>query len=1118
MALKSSNIRVPIGAGVDRTDHEFTTETPKAHVLQNLSTERGKAYRKRDGSSDSGLTITGESAIMLAPADGSLITLNETQGARYTADGQKYQSFGAQHPVTVKRHPIASIRGAVQHENIAYHPNGYTAVTAMVAENYANITFPNQINQEALQAFCVILDSDFRVVWGPYYVDELQYFPRVEVCEDGFIFTGLAHDAESTSLGDEAGRHGVGYAEMFLYAFYAEASYTTAPVPTSIVRIDTPALGSSTLEETVIYDTYGGWDGADRIVLGYYQDASGLLTLATLDKSLTLSEASAASTGVARDDMTVAYEPDSDTLLIYGAETARLYYTDLAISGALSNLAHPTSPLGEHPVLHWRGSGLLYLNDRRVTFTGSGPGTPVFQGSDSTEKVLHRKPTYGTGGVYHFSRYLETADNYSLVFEGPGATGTAHVATGRRVRGGEEIWRYDYLASPGGGGSIYPRPIAYLNSTRSPQWYNDHFMGRTTGGQHGTVGTIGQSVTRGDRLLVPQSIFGPGSLPSAHIREDQATSGFVGTSADMGLANVILYPGQITNGILDGTQSEHPFDSTYLLCVEEVILEDAVATNVPFRGTEMIAAGIVGAHDGRFSAEAILKPPVNAYIEKGFAGTAADLQTYIGPPTSGYIQLNSTGDSMAFFGVFTYTDANGIRYKSPPFNLGALEKEAADPSTVIIKNERVNFELHPSHYVPYYQGSGISLEFYATAEFNSGDPIPEYYLATRVPVQKDSDGFFADVSGIIGVDAAVPLYTASGEVEPRTPPAMNAITQAGSYLFGLSSEDPQEIWHTEPLTQGVAPTWSPLFRVQAPADGGDVVSLAGEADRLVVLSQTGVYEMFVGSGGPDITNSGSFPVFRRALRGEGCVNPAGTQSGPFGTLYLSESGPKILEPGGGIRDMGPVLDGLLDPNDIVGSAVVAARQEVWLFGSSGSYVYRWADDQWSTSTIVTDAAVSWQGQLLYKVSNQLWHVDTSEAELEGVAQIAQYVSPWLALDSETSYHRLRKVGVLLRVLSGGTYGGLRIKIEYDYVPTVIDTFTYTAAQLVALERNQLLTVRPSRQKASSYRITVEDYSDTVQQGQEGTVEKNDLKWELAGLTLTAGTKVGQIKLQAAAKR
>lgn len=1117
MSLKSANVKVPLGGGVDRTDHEFTTETPKAHILQNLSTERGKAYRKRDGSTDSGVTMTGESAIVLAPADGSLITLNELQGQHYTADGLKYQNFGAQHPVTVRRHAIASVRGAISHENIAYHPNGYTAVTAMVAENYT-LTLTTEPNQEALQAYCVIVDSDFRVVWGPHYVDDLQYFPRVEVCDDGFIFTGLKNDPESPVY--EEGDHGPAREEMSLYAFYAEPSYTTAPSPTALVNVDTPPNpGSASLTEYVIYDTWGGWTDADRIILGYYASSTGQGTVATLDASMTLKELGAAGTGVSRNDMTVNYDPQSDTVVMYLHEALKVYYSDLDLSVALATVTHPSSPLGEHPVFHWRSDTLLYLNDRALSFSGSGPGTPSFLGSDSTEKILHRKPTYGTGGVYHFSRYLETADEYSYQFDGPGSTVvTTYVATHRRVRGGEEIWRYEYLANPKtGGGETLPRPIAYLNSTRSPTWYNDHFIGRTTGSQSYLVGTIGQSATLGDRLLVPQSIFGPGSLPSAHIIADQAVSGFVGTGADMGTANVILFPGEISSGNLDGVQSEHPFDSTYLLCIEEVLLEGAQATNVPFRGTEMIAAGIMGAHDGRVSTDATLRPPATATWQKAewpsgpFPGG-----NYVVPVNP--IACNAVGDSRAFYGVLTYTDAQGIRYKSPPFNLGVLEREASDTNTVIIDKNRIDFTLHPSHYVPMHNGSGLSFEFYSTEEFTAGDPIPSYYLATRVPVQEDADGYFADVGGVRSLVASVPLYTESGEVEPRTPPAMNQITQAGSYLFGLSSEDPQEIWHTEPLTQGVAPTWSPLFRIQAPADGGDVVSMAGEADRLVVLCQTGVYELFVGSGGPDITNSGSFPAFRRALRGEGCVNAAGTQSGPFGTLYLAESGPKILEPGGGIRDLGPVLEGLLDPTDIVASTTVASRQEIWLFGSSGSYVYRWTDDQWSTSTIVTDAAVSWQGQLLYRSGNKLLSVDTSASEFDGVAQIAQYVSPWLALESETSYHRLKRIGVLLRLLSGGTYGGIRVKVEYDYVPTVVDTYTFTAAQLTALERNQLLTVGPSRQKASAYRITVEDYSETVQQGQEGEVERCDLKWELAGLTLMASTKQGLIKLQAAATR
>lgn len=557
-------------------------------------------------------------------------------------------------------------------------------------------------------------------------------------------------------------------------------------------------------------------------------------------------------------------------------------------------------------------------------------------------------------------------------------------------------------------------------------------------------------------------------------------------------------------------------EGTEQLTITEVKLYTPNYSALDYYGTTLVAAGGLSCFDGKESFPATLDTPLSATV----AVTSVD-------PTAHPDNLASfinqfwllPGESVDFKGVLVHIDRNGVKYRSGEFDLGTVSNDSGDTHRYSLA-----FELELSETLAPFSLNGhrLSLEVYTNERYTT-TPGEEFNLMFRGGVywNETFSTFMADATSMVGpsngagnTDAwhfnPVPIYTSSGELTSVIPPASNVMAQAGNYIFLVSSEDPYDIRFTKPLDDRIGPEFNPLLSLEAPPESGGVVSLAGEADRLLLLCRTGVWELFVAGSGPDAAGQGTFPPFRRIWGGEGCITHRGTVSGPFGTFFVADSGPKIVGRDGSVVDVALDL-GLTDFSDLVRTVYVSADQELWMFMGDGAYVFDLARGQW-TSASSTALAVAVKDRQMFRLTNdaELFQHTSSPG---GEQILAKYVSPWLSFDGPMGLKRVRRIGALVRVISG-SIGKLRVSVAYDYIDTEVDSAEWASSELGSLVKPVQLLVRPSRQKADSYRITVEEVGEAPPQGDP----VSDLRWSLVDISLEVAAKGGLIKLQTEAKK
>lgn len=1093
MPLKTVPVPIPLGGGLQKSKHEWRRRPPFAQQVRNLSLREGEAYQKRPGF-DRVLTVfSGASSEVLVPQTGALALMNEA-GAHVISNASLVpQDFGGHIPTEVIPHPIAPFRGAVSGEQIAKNGN-LLAVILTEADPEAG-----------LNAAALVVDATtYEIVAGPERVGDLRYVPRVEALGQGFVFFGMP---AFTALGND----------LYFMVWGPGTGFSSPSIlapGTSIVPFD----GSE--DKYAVYDTCPGPSDHSSVLICYRTSAPPpVLTVDLYVHRLTSGLANSrllvgtATPGVGSD--AVWYDEDSDTVLVYNGSSEVIYTNDLAFSQPNNSVAVPAAP-SDVPVFYLSGTWTV-LNEHPITFLGGSPRDITVGSPSGFSPILHRRPTpRGTLGSYYFADYTETAyeDNGDLLVKGRAALMASE------------------FAQTSGGGVTESRIVVPLSEDRLPIWRMNHFRGRLlfqTVPNPGFVrakplGVVGQTAYTEDAIYVPHLVANAAYLPPPFQKEDDPS---IGSRANFWGENDTLYFAGRTGGagVNEGVSQ---------LTILEIRRTTPNYSVVDYYGSTLVAAGALSTFDGVDSLPAVLDRPLAASITPNGtpAVSGAPADSYADPD---YQMFLAADDAVDMKGVLVYIDRNGIKYRSDSFDLGTIENDSgvnqyyAPVFNLTLSENLTAFTLGRLR---------LSLEVYTNEIYTPpADPGTAFHLMFRGGVYWNGSGYIADGTSMLAPSRTLgstdawafnptPLYTSVGEeLGPRTPPASNVLAQAGNYLFLLSSEDPYDIRFSKPLDDRIGPEFSPLLSLEAPPESGGVVSLAGESDRLLLLCQNGVWELFVGGGGPDSAGRGAFPPFRKVWGGEGCLTHRTTVSGMFGTFFVSDSGPKIIGRDGSVTDIGRDL-GLSDLSTIRRAVYHAANQEIWLFmeGSShveNSYVFDLTVGQWSSSSFDAKAATV-RGGSIYRLSDDLKLLKMSEAAVldgDNASQdyfLGRYVSPWLSFDSPQGYKRIRDVAVLIQLLSG-TQGAIRVSLAYDYVDTNIDSKTFGSATMLGLNKPVHLSVKPSRQKCDAIRVTVEEVAETTESGQ-GSLTMSNLRWALADISLEVGVKSGTIKLQQEAKQ
>lgn len=1171
MSRQDTKIPIVVSGGIDQSIDEFALEPPNAVKTENLRLNKSGALRKRKGFANFGSVADADSKVVVN-GDSSVLVLGDSPAKVVTESGGEYDTtIGAPLPTEVQMERILAGQGFVRDVQLA-HKNGITCVAySVISDPLTNAArFFSSILD--FQVEVVVLNEDWEIIWGPYRPPQMSWLPRVEPrSADGSRFDvfALHRNSAPTTEDDVVVISSPFDDDVTLRHFSVDTS--SSPSGGGIVLGDVWPMQTSTPSDDdpvyKIYDTANDADNGYSYVVFPY-DNSGSQYVRAIRVQAGSNDVRDWSVAYGADNTHIAchYDVDSQTFLVYRSESTELAYFPPDLSGALSSITAPSlvgidatysdmagvdlGPRETSPEFYYVGTS-LYLNEVPISLAGSNPATPSAGTAGAERLPATYTPVQANGRTYYF--YCGQSSDLDIeraTYEGNNADWQPH-----KFHAADSIEIYHLEDDEDG----TTRPVIDSCIAETRLGSHNHRVYTYSSGHAVRETSISRPMVSGQvavdsdgNLLVPTAIL-------SSIQKNRRSLSDLGRldpvmsaprrSRDVGLT--------VSGLFFDLTDGAGYYNDEQVVAVAKVSTKQVASSDVDLAGSRLIAAGMVSSWAKNQVHPVALRPPKIVSYD---IGTTIHISAVgIEDTTTGGTGTVENKWNRAFNArvVLVYTDPSGVEYRSPPSAPFLMENGVgvdANTDGTVSEDEppdycpEVQIDLHPQVFSFFGTGRALDAELYVTSRVLDDAPtdilnIDEstYTMVNRMPLNKGNHFVVYDtlqdfnnapaisVSWVSNEPLVIwnspphtnALYTVANELEPDHPPASSTVVQAGDYIFLLPSEAPFELWPSKPLVRGRVPEFNSLLTLQLPAESGGGVSLAGTYDRLYVICKNGVWELPV-LGGPDATGSGSFPPFRKIYVGEGAVGHAGTIDTPTGTYYCTTTGPRLLAQSQS-RDIGRSVEDALDWTAVQDSVYLPDYDEICWSTEDKSVFFNQTNGVWTTADFGALALGSLGGKLFRAkpvgTSAQFLVEDPDLEDDDGDDLLAVYESPWLKLGDDLGYKRFRRVGLLYRLENAPSDGSLSISLAYNYDDTVVDTFTWTASELAALDVPGHLVVKPSRQKADCVKIIVEEGTTEYAQDQSGNpLFRSNMDWSLVKVELRVAGKLGLMKLEQGAKK
>jgi hypothetical protein len=525
----------------------------------------------------------------------------------------------------------------------------------------------------------------------------------------------------------------------------------------------------------------------------------------------------------------------------------------------------------------------------------------------------------------------------------------------------------------------------------------------------------------------------------------------------------------------------------------QIVKIDHAATNrwqpVDLGGAVQMSGGVGSYFDGvRVAEQGFMCPPeIGTIVQSGAVGLPDGAYTY----TVIYEQVDAAGNvhwsEPAEARVFTVTGGPRIvdvQVKILPITA----RQDADDNT------------SPVHIVLYRTQVAPGLTFFRHSVLEN--------------IQTAGQVTFVDTTGDVQLSTRPLLYTQPGTpgtaLPRRAPPSLTCIVQHGDSLAGVA-DDGNTIWFSAAHIPGEGVWWNPLM-TSTVEDPGRIVALASFDGRLYAWTRTRIW-VIDGAGFTD-NGSAGYSAAQRLAVDVGCIEARSVVVTPMGALFQSDWGICLLSRAGQVTWFGEVVRDTLAAFPIITSGTYNSAEGKVVFtcvdsegadGATGTgvqLVFNPSTGTWSryihtgydgtVSEAPQSAAMCVLGgtpRLHWIGADGYMYRDDPTTGLDVVSAgnaWASYVleTPWIKLAGLQGYQRVWRILLLLRRF---TDHSITVELAYDDDPAYVETFSWTAAEIAALPREQL-EVRPKRQKSQAIRMRVTDsQSGTVGAGLGSTV-------------------------------
>lgn len=455
--------------------------------------------------------------------------------------------------------------------------------------------------------------------------------------------------------------------------------------------------------------------------------------------------------------------------------------------------------------------------------------------------------------------------------------------------------------------------------------------------------------------------------------------------------------------------------------------------------------------------------------------------------------------------VYSWTDAAGnVQYSAPSLPSAPITIAGSHNIAVTIPTLRLTCKTN------------VMILVYRYSVAN-----PEYHQVTSVSAPTPNDPTvnhiqFVDGTTETNVVKGSLIYTTGGVIEDIQAPATNLMTLFDNRLWLVDAEDPNLLWYSKQVIEGVPVEMSDLLTFYvAPTTGaqgstGLITALFVMDDKLLIFKKDAIY--YVNGVGPDNTGANSQysqPTFITAA--VGCSNPNSLVFTPQGVLFQSDKGIWILGRDLSTQYIGAPVEAY--NNYTVASAVCVpgTNQVRFTLDDAVTLMYDYFFGQWGTFSTYALSSCLFQGLHTFLDSSGRIFQESPGIYLDGQAPVTlSFTTNWINLAGIQGYERLYDFYLLAKYVSPHF---LTIGVSYDYQQgpaqqTIIYPQNYTPAfggdsifggtvpygGPGTLEQWRIQT---QRQLCESFQISVQEYCTSPGAG-----------LTISGLTCRLGIKKG----------
>jgi hypothetical protein len=336
------------------------------------------------------------------------------------------------------------------------------------------------------------------------------------------------------------------------------------------------------------------------------------------------------------------------------------------------------------------------------------------------------------------------------------------------------------------------------------------------------------------------------------------------------------------------------------------------------------------------------------------------------------------------------------------------------------------------------------------------------------------------------------LYTTGGaEVENIGFTSFSTMTTYRGRLIGADPITRGLVWYTKKSTATKGPMRASTFSVLADSDPAPVSAITDMDDKCIIFKRNDIYVLT--GDGPSVAGVGLFDSPERISLNVGCVNARAATKIPSGVVFASEKGIYSLSRGLSLEFIGAPIEEYTRGQDTLSAVTVDSRNQARFVQPNGVKVYDWFFNRWSveTSSVAPIDEDSFDGSVVsIDASGNVYRSSSSVFTDNGAPYTSRIKTGFISLAGLQGFQRVYAIRI------AGEFAGahtLRLHVAYDNVDADVQTMTATATNDGA---EYAFEFRPTRQKCSSIRLTIDDNGATTG------------GWKIQGLSLLVGVKRG----------